>query len=346
MIPKRNFACFAGLVVCLLLLAASCAPPDKEPDITRAEPAEPVTQPPVPGAVTLALKFAAQDSANYRLITERNRRVDFEGALSGDAAFKGGETGDKVEMTFGQQIQSVDDKGNAVAKITITALKYLAKEKDVLRLDFDSLRAEDRNSPFARLIGHSYTIEITPSGEVIRVIDAEQARAAVGSGTPASERALVLLESDAIKERHTVAALPPADKSSLRTKDDWSKIKTFDFGLLGAKAYERIYLLKEVKKVRGRNIAVVEMNAIPTTDVAEQMQGEQLPNAFAKMFDSRDIYTGRLRLDLTAGKVDSYFEKMLSEWVVVDPLAKGPVDQEPATLRMMATQLYSLERID
>jgi len=327
MIPKRNFACFAGLVVCLLLLAASCAPPDKEPDITRAEPAEPVTQPPVPGAVTLALKFAAQDSANYRLITERNRRVDFEGALSGDAAFKGGETGDKVEMTFGQQIQSVDDKGNAVAKITITALKYLAKEKDVLRLDFDSLRAEDRNSPFARLIGHSYTIEITPSGEVIRVIDAEQARAAVGSG-------------------HTVAALPPADKSSLRTKDDWSKIKTFDFGLLGAKAYERIYLLKEVKKVRGRNIAVVEMNAIPTTDVAEQMQGEQLPNAFAKMFDSRDIYTGRLRLDLTAGKVDSYFEKMLSEWVVVDPLAKGPVDQEPATLRMMATQLYSLERID
>jgi hypothetical protein len=297
-------------------------------------------------ATALVLKFTPRDSTTYKLIAERERSVEVEGALLDDETLMGGRTGSKVEMTFTQQIQSVDEKGNALAKITINRIKHLAKEKDVTKVDFDSSGGNNRRNPLAKLIGQSYTIKISPAGKVVRVVDVKQAKAAVRGRSEAHKIALALLEPDAIEKRHTVQTLPPAGKNNLRPGDNWSSIKTFSYGFMGAETYERIYTLKEIDETNGRCIATVEMNAIPSSERAEQLYKEQPTSAFSKMFDNTQTYKGRLKLDLTAGKVEECFEKLRTEWIIVDPSIKQGDDRKPAMLKMGVVRLYSLERID
>ena len=340
MISDKIFHCLAVVAACSLLLAAGCASADKETVETRPGPEEQLP------AVRLALEFTPQDSTTYRVITERERSVELEGALSDDAILEGGHTGSRVEITFTQQIQSVDDEGNAVAKITIKEVKYSAKVKDETKVAFDSSRKEDQRNPLAKLIGQSYTIKISPAGKVVGEPDVRKAQAAIRGRSPAGKTALELLKRDAVKGRHTIPALPLADKNQVRPGDSWNRVKKFSYDLMGAESYERIYTLKEIKGADGRRIAIVEMNAIPSSEMAEQLYKEQATSAFSKMFDSTKTYTGQLKLDLTAGKVEKYFEKLQIEWVVVDLSIKQGDDKGPAALKMGVLRLYSLEKID
>jgi hypothetical protein len=340
----------ASVVACVLILAAGCTDLAEETAKTKIEPektietkVEPEEQKPT---IKLALKFTPQDSTTYRVIMEAQKSGEWAGSLpSKPSAFKGGHTGNRVEMTFTQHIQSTDDEGNAVAKITIKALKYLATVRDNPILDFDSSREEDRDSPLGKLIGQSYTIEITASGQVSKVIDTSGAQAAVGDGSSAGNTATMLLSANAIKERHTIPALPAADKSQLRTGDNWSSIETFSFDMMGSKSYEKIYTLKEIKDTDGRRVAIAEMNAVPSSEMAEQLHKEEATSFFAKMFDNTETYTGQLKLDLAAGKVEKCVEELKSEWLAVDPSASQG-KEKPDALRLTAIRLYSIERID
>ncbi|MBA7659895.1 hypothetical protein ES703_67889 [subsurface metagenome] len=319
MMSDKIFRRLATVVICSLLLTAGCAP-------------------------TVALKFTPQDSTTYKLTIEAQRSIKWEGPVPDKTVFQGGQTGNKIEMTFTRQIQSVDDKGNAVAEITIEGLKYLSIVRDNTVLDFDSSREKDKNNPMAGLIGQSYTIEIAPTGKVTEVIDVKQAQAALKGSSSANKAALTVLEPDAIKRRHGTLALPDADKNQLRIGDNWSSIRTFSFGMMGSKSYERIYTLK---KIEGwfKQRAIVDMNSIPTSGTAEQLDKEGI-SGFSKMFDNTETYTGELRLDLTAGKVEKYLEKLQSEWIAVDPAAGQEDDKEPAALKMTAIRLYRLDKID
>ena len=316
------------------------APAETKPEETTPAEVEPKEQP-----VELALKFAPDDSTTYKVTIGANKSIRWEGPTgSKPSAFKGGQTGSNVETTFTQQIQSIDEEGNAVAKITINGLKYLQKVKNNVMLDFDSSRAQDVNSPLNKLIGQSYTIEITASGQVPNVIDARDARAAVNGPSTAHKAAVRLLSDDVIKERHTIPAMPPADKGPLRTNDNWSSIKSFSFDMMGSKSYEKIYTLKEIKETDGRRVAVAEMNAIPSAEMAKELHKEQATSFFSKMFDNTETYTGELKLDLSGGKVAECREELMTEWMIVDPSPKG--QEDPAALKMAATRLYSIEKID
>jgi hypothetical protein len=275
----------------------------------------------------------------------REKSVEFKGTLAEDRAFEGGSTSSRVDMTFAQEIQSVDHKGNATAKITINGLKYTSKVKDVPDADFDSSRAQGRGSPLAKLIGQSYRIKFSPAGEVIAVVDVRSAQAAVRGRTQAHQIALALLKHNVIKERHTVRSLPPAGKNEVRTGDNWSSIRNFSYGLLGSETFERIYTLKELKDINGRRLAVVEMNAIPSAEMAEELYKKQAPGLLPNA-DNIQTYTGQLELDLATGKVEKCFEKLRTEWIIVDPSIKPGDTKEPAAVKMAEAQLYSLERID
>lgn len=354
----RIYSWFLMVAICLLLLATGCAPSAEKPAKPEVEPSEKVlelaAEPVKPEVqpekqtppVELTLKFTPQDSTTYKVTTEAKRSIKGEGALSDASKFKGGTTSNRIEITFTQQIKSVNDNGNAVAEITIKGLKCLAEVKDNVILDFDSSREKNLNDPLGALIGQSYTIEITPAGEVSKVIDVTQARAAVKGSSSANERAIQLLSQDAIKKRHAIPALSACDKNQLRTGDNWSSIETFSFGMMGTKSYERIYTLKEIKDEENCQIAVVEMNAIPSAEMSEEQRQEQAMGIFSKMFDNTETYTGQLKMDLNAGKVKEYFEELRSEWVAVDPSAGQKGDEEPAVLRMAATRLYRIEKID
>ncbi len=329
----RQFAIhgFAAVaIICALLFAAGCSGPSGKPAVD-ADLGQPVE---------LALKFAPADSTTYKVVLESGRSVQWEGASPKPGKFQGGRTSNRMEMTFSQQIESVGDQGNAVAKITIKGLKYVVMIKDKVALDFDSSREADRDKPLNSLIGQSYTIEMTPSGQVSKIIDNSDALAAVSSDKTAS----VLISADAIKQRHTISGLPAAGENQLRTGQEWSNVKSVSFDMMGTKSFERIYTLKEIEQLPGRRVAVVEMEAFPSAAKAKELHKEQSAGLFSQMSDNTQEYGGRLKLDLTEGKVTEYSERMGVEWLFVDPDPEN--GKPPAALRIGATRLFSIERAE
>jgi hypothetical protein len=344
---KSTRVCHLAASVAIgILLIGGCARPTRK---TAQAPTAPAQAPIPPAqeepAVDLVLKFIPDDSTTYRRARESDRGVEWEGsAESKPKGFTGGHTGNRMEMTFTQKIRSVDANGNAIARITITALKYLIRVKNKVTLDFDGSRREDVNSPLGKLVGQSYTVELTPHGDVARVIDVAEARAAVKGATTADKIAANLLTSDAIKDRHTISALPDANDEPVHVGQSWSKVENFAFDLMGAKSYEKVYTLEEIRDIRDHQVAVVKMNAVPSAANAKELYKEQKTSPFAQMFDSTETFTGELTMDLTDGKVNECHEQLLIEWFVVDPTAKG--NEQPGALRMSAARLASVERVD
>ena len=343
----RIFGFTAWLVFFVLLLTAGCTKPAEEPAKTKVEPqktaAARIESEEQRPAVKLALKFTPADTTTYRVITENDKSVEWEGPHpTKPEGFMGGHTGNKIETTFTQQIQSTDDKGNAIVKITFKQLKYITTIKNDIVTDFDSSRQKD--NPLNNLIGQSYTIEMTASGQISRLIDANEARAAVGNVSAADKTAANLLSLKAIRERHTIPTLPDTDKNQLRTGENWSNIQNFSFDMMGSKSYEKIYTLKEIQDENNRRIAIAQMQAVPSAEHAKELHKEQSASFFANLSDNIETYTGELKLDLTAGKVEEYHEKLTIEWVIVDPNPKD--SEQPAALKMAAVRSYSIEKID
>ena len=343
------FGLAARLVLFVLLLTAGCTKHAEEPAQTEVEPqktaAAQVESEEQRPAVKLALKFTPADMTTYRVITENDKSVDWQGPHpTKPKGFTGGHTGNKIEMTFTQQIQSTDDKGNAVVRITIRQLKYLTTIKNEIITDFDSTSEKDKDNPLSKLIGQSYTIEMTPSGQVSRLIDANDARAAVGSTPAAGKTAANLLSLKSITQRHTIPTLPDAGKNQLREGENWSSIENFSFDMMGSKSYERIYTLEEIKKVNNRRIAIARMQAVPSAEKAKELHKEESAAFFANFSDNIETYTGELKLDLTNGKIEECHEKLTTEWVIVDPNPKD--SEQPAALKMAAVRSYSIEKID
>jgi hypothetical protein len=318
---------------------------------TKVEPEKTVVTKVEPGknkaAVTLALKFTPDDLTTYKVTSEAEKSVLWDGPPpSKPSAFKGGSTSNKIEMTFAQRIKSVDDKGIGVAEITIKQLKYLAKVRDSVVLDFDSSRQADQDSPLTRLIGQSYSIEVTPSGQVSKIIDIAEAQAVVAGSSQAHKAAQSLLAGEVIKQRHTIPALPTGETKQYGKGDKWSSLKTFDFGMMGSKSYERVYELEGVQDSDKGKIALAKMKAVPSSENAAELYKEQSTGFLSKLFDNTEEYTGRLKLDLSAGKVDEYTEELKSQWLAVDPESVQKDEKEPAALKMAAIRLYHIERVD
>jgi hypothetical protein len=301
---------------------------------------------PAASVVICAMLLAAGCAQTYKVTTETERGVLWEGPLKNKPkSFVGGHSGNRIEMTFTRQTQNAGAEGSAVVKITIKELKYLSKVKDKIVLDFDSSREKDRDNPLSKLIGQSYTIEVTPSGEVSKVIDVNDARAAIAGSALSNARAAQLLSAPVIKDQHGIPPLPAVEKKQLHTGESWSDIKTFSFGPMGSKSFERIFEIMEINKIGGRRIAIARMKAVPSAAKAKELYKEQPTGLFSTLFDNTETYTGELRLDLTSGQIEKYIEEFRSDWIAVDPLATKQ-DKEPDMLRMSATRIRRIERID
>ncbi len=294
----------------------------------------------------LALDFAPGQTTTYHVTTEAEKRIDWQGDTTRrPAAFKPGRTGHHTEVTFEQQVQRVDEQGHATLRITIKALKFVSRALDAVAFDFDSTRPADRDHPLAKLIGQGYSLEMSTKGEVLAVMDFEPARQAVQGNSPEHTTALRLLDDAIIKARHEVPALMVLPCEEVAPGQRWSNINHLNFGMLGTREFERIYTLEDVDVVEGDRVAVVTMNAIPSSSLAQEQHEYQQANPVAQMFDSKEDYDGRLRLDLGTGEIESYVEQLRMEWVAADPAAVETAVSNPAVLKMGAAQLYRLDRV-
>jgi hypothetical protein len=283
-----------------------------------------------------------QGQVTYKVITEAQQTLKYEGSLADDDRFKGGRNINRVEMTFTQNNQSVNDHGNIVAKITIDDLKVSTVMRDETIFDFDSNREKDMTRPMAKLIGLDYTVELSPNGQFVSIIDADKARMAVAGRTDGHRRAQSLLQDSAIEQRHSIPDISAEEVLAAAVGDSWSSVKSFEFPILGKKSYERVYTLKQIEQFDGRNVAVIDMEALPSAESAEETIGGPLMD----MLDNRRTYTGRLKLDLGAQMLESYHEKLDSEWVFVDPEVDPNSDEAPASFKMGAIRSYTIEKIN
>lgn len=343
-IKNCRFATIA--VICMLLLISGCAEPNgtTKPKIVSKQTKKAMSIPAAKkGPIKLALKFTPGDSATYKVVNEATRQAAWEGLdARKPAGFKGGQSGSRIELTFTQHILSIDEEDNANARITIEELKYLTKVADNTILDFDSTRDTDSNNPLFKLLNQSYTIKITPFGQVIQVSNTDSIQAVFMAATAENKLAIRLLSEDTITERHTISALPAGDKTEFNIGDSWEVVKNISFDQMGIKSFGKTYTLENIRDIDNRRIAVIRMNAIPSAEHAKELYQAQTALPFP--FDSTDTYSGQLMLDSENGKVEEYNEKLISEWIIIDPASKN--NEKPDSIKMSATQYYSIKKID
>ena len=293
---------------------------------------------------TMSLKFNPDETSTYKVITESVKDYNYEQPSINQT--KNQQTLNRTEVVYDQKIAGVDGSGNAKVLITIKEVKYLSKSPEGASFDFESTR--DAKGPMGNLIGQSYVIKMLPDGEVVAVEDAQKVRDAVKGDSMELKVAQSLVADDAIKNRHTIVALPTAKESAVKEGKSWSSVKAAPAGMLIPKSYEKVFTLKEVKDEHGQKIAVVVMKAQPTSAKAADMPKDAANGMglFGKMFDNKEeTYTGEMLMNLNTGKVSSYSEKLKSELIAAEPANEQKGDKGPDVLTMGFTYIYSFEKM-
>lgn len=318
-----------------LMFLAGCGPESKDPAKIEVEPVE--VAPVVVPSATIAQKFASGDVSTYRAGYETKQSVELDMVQKNPTGDK--HNTKKVEVTFTQEIQSVNDDSSAVAKITLMDISILTKDSDVVSFSFDSSKEKDRKRSLNALIGKSYTINISSDGKVTPA-DVKAIRSVRVTG---SERNVAknLLSDLEIINRHEIH-LPGKDIAKVKKGEGWSKIVWSHPKIMARKSFEKTYILDSVDG----NIATVTMTAYETDKSAEGVAPKGSGFGFmAGMFDSQEKYSGEMKIDLDTGKVIKWNETCIADYIVTDKTSKNDKG-EPASLKMGLTHSISFEKID
>ncbi|MGD0785777.1 MAG: hypothetical protein ABR969_08170 [Sedimentisphaerales bacterium] len=324
--------------------------------------------------IEMKLNLAPKSETLYKVVTGSAK--DYQFIQPSINKTKERHTSMGAEMVFAQNIESVDKQGNATANITIKELKYLSQGSEGVITDFNSLNEKDKSDPLLKLVGASYKIKISPRGTV-EVLDASAARAILKEGSAAAV-ATRLFSDEEIARRHQVMALFDSDKcqnpkdraksakaASSNKKSDskaskkvskgpckkgyqWSSLTASPAGMLRPKTFEKVYTLSDLKMQNKQTIAIVDMNAVPSSKRAENMneKEQQAMSYFSNMFDEKDNYTGKMAINLTTGAIDSYQETLKVEWLAAENPDEQKSDKDPDQLTMGFTYIYSIKKVN
>jgi len=287
----------------------------------------------------VAIKPVQSKVSTYRAVEVFRKDYLFDQPTSNKKTEKVTEL--NVEVTYDQLITNVDAEKNTTAEITIKALNYFSSSADVVYIDFDSSRQADAASAFARLIGQTYTIKVSPSGKVVQISNLDSARNAVKTG-PDARTAEQFLGDESIKRRHEILALPDKDTKALKVGDTWSRVVSSPQGALIPKNYEKVYAVKKITNQNNGRLALIEMSATPAS---KQLGKADSLETFESFFDTEDNYTGRLLIDIKTGKVYEYSEKLRSQYTAAEFPDKERT-QQPDVLKLAFTRGNSVELVD
>ena len=291
----------------------------------------------------IALRFIPDQTVTYKAASLLRKDYLFDQPSAGKKTEKSTEVA--VEMTYDQRTVALDRQDNATADITIKGLKYRSENAGAVQVDFDSSKKVDPASALGKLIGQTYTIKVSPSGEVLQISDVGPARDAAKTG-PDARFADDVLKDAAITRRHQILALPDQDKKTLKKGDQWSRITPSPKQTLIPKTYEKTYTVTDI--TADGTTATIQMNAAPTTkrpDAGPSDEADKL-EAFAGMFDSQDTYTGQLVIDLKSGKVKSYSEKLISRYTAAQVPKDDEAAKQPDVLELGYTEESSIDAVD
>ncbi len=330
MVTFRSSACF--LLVCFFFaLFAGCGPEAKD----AGEVAEPAVQ------AEVAFKFAAGEAGTYKFVAETIQDFSFEQPSL--KKIKEEQTRSFMDIEFDQEIETVNDDGSAIAKITFKNIRMFMKGKSGVSLDFDSTRGSDKKNPLYRLIGKSYTVSLFPDGSA-KPLDTKKALAAVSS--PVEKRvAIALLNEKEVLKRHGVPGLPEPDQSTKAKGESWSKLAAGHEKLIPPKAFKKTYKVSKIQEKNGGQIVVVAMDGVESDERLEGLEDKSGMGFLGAMFDTKETYTGGMTFDSADGRVVSFNEKLIAEYIATDAGMGGSKDKEPDVLKMGLTYSLTLKTI-
>jgi hypothetical protein len=297
-----------------------------------------------PQQVTLSLELAPGTKTRYRVITAAvTGAARRETAPQEDASTAPLPTvSESTDVVFTQEIlgPAPGDANVVVAFVTIDQVRYVRTCPGESDLAFDSEKPADQNSPFARLIGQRYTIEIHPLGHVLGAFNLRPARLAVRGGTRAHGAALDLVSPPAIFSRHGSFTLPGSDVGSLAVGDRWRGVKQFTLEApgtsltgLGTHRFEKIYRLERLEERPEGAVAVAAFAGSPLPRRTADGRLAEVPFLSCS-------YVGGVEFNLDAGRVEGYVEHL----DVRMPLPGG--GSSPQGRIATATRLLRVRRLD
>jgi hypothetical protein len=301
-----NVIVLAGL--CVVLGIAGCAP--------QAE---------------LALKFNPNDSSVYKVISSNSTNFKFE--MPSSNKFSEKLSSMDIEITFLQEIESVDAAGVAKANITIQGLKIKQIKEGNENYNYDSNNPADAKLSANALIGKSYKISIDPKG-IVTAVDAKKISAAVKGGGALNIKGIV--SEATIKRRHEIVTLSSLEKAQVAVGDTWSTQETPPFKMLSSKPFEKIYTLDKIESGAGGQVAVVSMNAIPAGSAQANPVSMMTSMAPGLSMDSEDSYTGGMTLDVETGTLLSHEQILKVATIATDTRS---TDKAPDVLTI--TQIFT-----
>lgn len=290
----------------------------------------------------LNLKFSPEQTSTYKAVSEVVKDFRFEQPNLGKLREE--QTKTVIEMTFTQTIDSLDEAGNATATITIKDLKIEMINKNEQKFAFDSTDKKDAKSPMSKLLGQSYRIQISPTGNV-KVLDAQAAKTSVRAGY---EKKIVtsILDDKNIIACHEVIALPQEKSSGLAVNDSWTQTVSSPPGLLAPKNYQKTYTLTDLDTQAGVTVATIEMVAGEDAKAASSNSLGGGMGIFAKMFDNEDTYKGSMEIDLDSGVLLTMEETLISTYLAQEMPENGDPAKGPDTLTMQFTNRVLLEKLN
>ncbi|MHC4438854.1 MAG: hypothetical protein ACYS3S_15940 [Planctomycetota bacterium] len=264
--------------------------------------------------IILSLNFEVGTKTRYQVTTEtvtaiRNLETGIQGNTS-TTIFPN--VSESSEVVFTQEILGPlpEDANTVVALITINQVKYVRMLSGQVDLAFDSQEPANQNSPFAKLIGQTYTIEIDPLGYVPGIFNLRPARLAVRGPTAAHATALEMVSPPAIFPRHGFFSLPGPEVGSLAVGDQWRGVQQYtlripgmDMDRLGTHRFEKIYRLESVKQQPVGTVAEVVFEGSPIPRRTQDGLPADVPSLSCS-------YAGGGEFNLDAGRIEGYLEHL------------------------------------
>jgi hypothetical protein len=339
------------LVVILLTIGLfGCSPPASqnagpEPPAVPAEPNEAAAQ---SEKITLSLEFEAGTKTRYQVTTEAVTAMEGPKTAVQDNVLTAPlmKVSESSEVVFTQEILGPlpEDTNMVVALITIEQVRYARTSTGQPDLAFDSQKSADQNSPFTKLIGQTYTIEISPLGYVSGIFNLRPARLAVRGPTPAHAAALDLVSPPAIFPRHGFFSLPGPDVGSLAVGGRWRGVQQLtlkapgtDMDSLGTHRFDKIYRLECVIKQPVGTVAEVIFEGSPIPRRTPDGRPAEVPFLSCS-------YLGGGQFNLDAGRVEGYMEHL--EVRMPLPGAGSSPAEGPKNHIVIATRYCWVQRLD
>ena len=317
---------------------------DPEPTVVPTESNKAVAQ---LEKITLSMELKSGIKTRYQVTTEIVMAIEgSEAAVEDDAStaiFQ--KVSELSEVIFTQEIlgPTPEDANSAIALITIDQVRYKRASTRQPNLAFDSREPADYNSPFAGLIGQTYTIEINPLCYVTGVFNLRPVRVAVRGPTPAHAAALDLVSPPSLFLRHGYFNLPGPDIGSLAVGDQWRGMQQYTLKVpgtnigLGTHRFDKIYHLESVEQ---RPVGAVAVSVFTGSYMPRRNpDGRLAEDPFLSC-----SYSGGGEFNLDAGWVENYLENL----EMCMPLAgtESPPIEDSKGRVIIATRYCSVLRLD